>query len=596
MRELQDLLDIFPYCLLVALPIMIILSPTAQAVGHEFPAHRLAQFDLGGISRGPKAAALSMDARSVPTDANVNLLRKTVISRIQDMSVGTFNEMVTGGAGGILLLLPNQDAIQKLSDGVRESIKSLQEHLYTTEFEIPIYFAEETPELLELLSMLGGETGEAKKPTALDVLMSSISNYGYQLVSANSAVPKALADPQMTSIEAILRGKEQDSEAQPTIVVSSHYDTDSLAPSLPTGVNSNGSGLAVLLELARIFGKMYASSKSRPPMRIAFLLSSGGALNYFGTKKWLESHLDQDSQIELLNDVPFVACLDTLSGYDKLRMHVSKPPKADSHAGKFLANLGENVEVVHKKINLADELLAWEHERFSIRRLPALTLSGLKTHDNGERSDVLDNYADPEALYQHVKKIGEALACTLYNNAPESCTGNVLTGSLAPSRELIASWIDIVSETPRFASMTAGKNDLFVQTLLSAMKSSVGSDNVRAVNAKRDSREPEFVLYDGTHTTITAYKVKPAVFDLVLTLSIGAYLGLVYLAIYNSSALVTFVTKSLTAVTSGATSSSGNGVYRNGTVANGKIGNGSPLNNNGSPNGLHMKRSPMKVQ
>ena len=86
MRELQDLLDIFPYCLLVALPIMIILSPTAQAVGHEFPAHRLAQFELGGIARGPKAAALSMDARSVPSEANVNLLRKTVISRIQ----GTF--------------------------------------------------------------------------------------------------------------------------------------------------------------------------------------------------------------------------------------------------------------------------------------------------------------------------------------------------------------------------------------------------------------------------------------------------------------------------------------------------------------------------
>jgi len=296
--------------------------------------------------------------------------------------------------------------------------------------------------------------------------------------------------------------------------------------------------------------------------------------------------LDQDSQIELLNDVHFVTCLDTLSGSDKLRMHVSKPPKADSHAGKFSANLGENVEIVHKKINLADELLAWEHERFSIRRLPALTLSALKTHENGERSDILDNYADPEDLYQHVKKIGEALACTLYNYAPEGCSGRVLTGSLAPSRELIASWIDIVSETPRFASMTAGKNDLFVQTLLSAMKSSVGSDNVRSVNAKRDSREPEFVLYDGTHTTITAYKVKPAVFDLVLTLSIGAYLGLVYFAILNSSALVTFVT-SLTAVTSAATtpSTSGGGP----TTANGKCGNGTLLNNNGSPKGLHMK-------
>ena len=83
MREFQDLVDIFPYCLLVALPIMIFLAPPAVAVGHEFPAHRLAQLELGGVARGPKAAALSMDARAVPSEANVNLLRKTVISRLQ---------------------------------------------------------------------------------------------------------------------------------------------------------------------------------------------------------------------------------------------------------------------------------------------------------------------------------------------------------------------------------------------------------------------------------------------------------------------------------------------------------------------------------
>jgi hypothetical protein len=100
----------------------------------------------------------------------------------------------------------------------------------------------------------------------------------------------------------------------------------------------------------------------------------------------------QNANSELLADVAFAVCLDTLGGggipaRHELHMHVSKPPKDDSPAGKFYANLqaiaaqlkdssvSPGVKMVHKKINLADEVLAWEHERFSIRRMPAFTLS-----------------------------------------------------------------------------------------------------------------------------------------------------------------------------------------------------------------------------
>ena len=117
--------------------------------------------------------------------------------------------------------------------------------------------------------------------------------------------------------------------------------------------------------------------------------------------------------------------------------------------------------------------------------------------------------------------------------------------------------------------MTSSKNDLYVQTLISTMKTNAGPDNVRTLNAKIKSREPEFVLFDGAQTTITAYKVKPAVFDLVLTICIGAYLSLLYLAIMKSGIVVNFV-------------SSFTNVSSNQTL---KVNGHSGLNNNGSPNG-----------
>lgn len=75
------------------------------------------------------------------------------------------------------------------------------------------------------------------------------------------------------------------------------------------------------------------------------------------------------------------------------------------------------VEGVHKKINLADETLAWEHERYSIRRLPAATLSSLKSHEDPIRRTFLDvvKNGQIDKLYDHTTVVAEALARHIYN-------------------------------------------------------------------------------------------------------------------------------------------------------------------------------------
>ncbi len=46
--------------------------------------------------------------------------------------------------------------------------------------------------------------------------------------------------------------------------------------------------------------------------------------------------------------------------------------------------------MLHKKINLANEMMAWEHERFSLSKVQGFTLSHFASHKDNDRFTMTD--------------------------------------------------------------------------------------------------------------------------------------------------------------------------------------------------------------
>eukprot|EP00095_Tigriopus_kingsejongensis_P001552 maker-scaffold137_size321222-snap-gene-0.9 protein:Tk01552 transcript:maker-scaffold137_size321222-snap-gene-0.9-mRNA-1 annotation:"Nicalin-1" len=544
MKEFPDyVLDLCsPYYLLVFLPVMILISPIDPCVmAHEFPVARGAHFELGGHLVGTKIGPVNLEAKSLGA---THVLRKLVVAAMADVPVSTVNDLVTAGVGGLLLTVPMVNQSLKAAD--RERIVALEDHILSHDFEIPLYFTSETQALRELTTDLkdetGGDSAEARQEkSGAQTLLEGIVSNGYQFV-ASSTNPKMLTDQNMVSIQGYLAGRTEP-ETLPTIVVVAHYDAGGAAPSMAFGADSNGSGVSILMELARIFGELYKSPETQPDYNLVFLLSAGGKTNFLGSKRWLDEQKDmQDQQRpDIITNVKLVVCLDSLGLGDDLYVHVSKPPKEGTSAHKFLHDLktatkmghlkASAVDLIHKKINLAYETLAWEHERFSIAKLSALTLSHHKTPFNPEKSSMLDREISPDVLRRNTLLLAETLACTMYKREAPNC----LPKDVKSQEEHLAKWTQEMASAPRGTPLMVGDKNPLVQNLLKSLDQLVMK--TRKVVIKRDKRDPEYTFYDNHDATMNSYKVKPAVFDLVLTVAIAAYLGLVYLVLSSSGAI-----------------------------------------------------------
>ncbi|XP_058256427.1 BOS complex subunit ncln isoform X3 [Hemibagrus wyckioides] len=529
----------FPLTIIVFLPaVLILVSPLPAEAAHEFTVYRMQQYDLQGQNYGSRNAILNTEARTVEAEV---LSRRCVMMRLADFSYEKYQKALRQSAGAVVIILPKnmstmpQDIVQFME---------LEPELMATETIVPVYFALEDDELLSIYTQTQVSSASQGSSSAAEVLLHSATANGFQMVTSG-AQSKAVSDWAITSLEGKLAGAG--GEDLPTIVLVAHYDSFGVAPWLSYGADSNGSGVAVLLELARLFSRLYSHKRTHAGYNLLFFLSGGGKFNYQGTKRWLEDNLDHTESSLLQDNVAFVLCLDTLGNGDNLYLHVSKPPKEGTPQHALLRELQTVVSqqypelkfsMVHKKINLADDTLAWEHERFGIRRLPAFTLSHLESHRGSSRNSIMDirSHVDLKKLSRNTKLIAEALARVIYNLTEKGTNGGleIFTEQMQVQEDQLLSLVDWLSAQPRAAQLV-DKDSSVVSTLEYYLGRYL--KDVKRHFIKADKRDPEFVFYDQLKQTMNAYRVKPAIFDLLLALCIAAYLGIVYLAVQHFGVL-----------------------------------------------------------
>uniref|UniRef100_A0A671YWQ1 Nicalin n=1 Tax=Sparus aurata TaxID=8175 RepID=A0A671YWQ1_SPAAU len=543
----------FPLTFIVFIPaVLILVSPLPAEAAHEFTVYRMQQYDLQGQPYGTRNAILNTEARTVEAEV---LSRRCVIMRLADFSYEEYQKALRQSAGAVVIILPkNMSAVPQditshdVCNGLLNTPFPSFHLMLATETIVPVYFAMEDDELLSIYTQTLTSSSSQGSLSAAEVLLHTATANGFQMVTSG-AQSKAISDWAITSLEGRLAGVG--GEDLPTIVVVAHYDSFGVAPWLSYGADSNGSGVSMLLELARLFSKLYTYKRTHAGYNLLFFVSGGGKFNYQGTKRWLEDNLDHTDSSLLQDNVAFVLCLDTLGNGDSLHLHVSKPPKEGSPQYSLLKELEMVVasqypevkfSMVHKKINLADDMLAWEHERFGIRRLPAFTLSHLPSHRLAQRSSIMDvrPHVDVKKLGRNTKVVAEALARVIYNLTEKGAPGDlqIFTEQMQVQEDQLSAVVDWLTAQPRAAQLV-DKDSSVVSTLEYHLGHYL--KDVKRHYVKADKRDPEFVFYDQLKQTMNAYRVKPAIFDLLLAVCIAAYLGMMYLAIQNFGVLYSVV-------------------------------------------------------
>lgn len=465
-----------------------------------------------------------------------------VIFRLLDLTSEVLAEAITRrSAGGILILIPDDYA--QITAAQIDNCRQIEHDLLQHELAIPIYFAVENSDLEGIYDTLNPETRPPKE--------------SYQFV-VDSDEPQEVSPVIVSNVVGWLEGDHRGSAERrnknqphastagtrdgvgslPTIAVVAFYDNLGVAPGLARGFHSNGSGVVGLLALARMFSQLYSYSTTKGSYNLIFVLTGAGRLNFAGTKDWLTN-----ASPRIVESLDLVLCLDSIAASDTLYLHTSKPPKDElvKELHDVFFHTAHTMDIpfhlVHKKVNISNPELAWEHEQFSLKRLFAATISNKPSPHDVTSSMFLDmlghenRTASIGRLTRNIHFIGESLARYIFNLEANRRTidGNeskgetdvvIFNGSTQVPVHLVEAWADTVDRTPRNTGFLSQDSDF-----LMALEDTLGQFLAHQTTRQTFNLPNSIAFYGPSTASMTAYQTKSFVFELVLTLGILTYLG-----------------------------------------------------------------------
>ena len=258
-----------------------------------------------------------------------DLLRKIGLIKFGDIKdTDDLKQYINSNANAILFILPN-----KLHCGQCENkLREVQNFLSEQTLYIPVYFTEENEEINNIYNELEQVSREEHPENFTDGNNTSGSLLGYFKLENNllqftlsGSDPKKTENLTLENLYGYLEGSTAGTASNNIIAIVANYDDLSIVPDMPSGLNSNGSGVIAMLEIIRILSKFYENYEANVKYDVLFLLSSGGSLNYHGS-----NHFINNIDSSILENIQFVLCLDSMSmDENEMFLHLSRFPKQE---------------------------------------------------------------------------------------------------------------------------------------------------------------------------------------------------------------------------------------------------------------------------